>query len=207
MDPAGHAQLSSRLHCLETDEDFEVFFPWFRCAAAADRARFRSELNVLLGEAEFDGERPGFELDLIELRDLAAEYAGLCSQSSDMALVRPEPPAPTPRYSVHIRERDLDRVSRCESSLRALVDELLGTFLAQHPTAGGLLQRGSLKKMVNRGLWQIDLPHGFRLVYRVDEEDRSVHVTYLGPHPDSRAVDGRVDWIRRAVHARRYSGS
>lgn len=94
MDQAGLDQLISRLRCLETDEEFEVVFPWFRCAEPPDRSRFRSELELLLCEAEVDRGPHGFEFDLDELGDLAAEYAGRCGHSSGAAILIPEPSTP-----------------------------------------------------------------------------------------------------------------
>ena len=53
-------------------------------------------------------------------------------------------------------------------------------------------------------VWQVDLPDGYRLRYFVEEERRTVHVVYLGPHPDG-DQDGR-ERTARAGARRRQSG-
>jgi mRNA-degrading endonuclease RelE of RelBE toxin-antitoxin system len=44
---------------------------------------------------------------------------------------------------------------------------------------------GKTKQLKGRlaGVFQYDLPSGYRLWYRVDQETRTVTVLYIGPHP------------------------
>ena len=44
---------------------------------------------------------------------------------------------------------------------------------------------GKTKQLKGRltGLFQYDLPSGYRLWYRVDQTTRTVTVLYIGPHP------------------------
>ena len=83
--------------------------------------------------------------------------------------------------------------------------DLLCRFLPAHPTCAARLERGRLKKLANRDIWQIDLPDGYRLRFFVAEPERTVHVVYLGPHPDG-PVDGREQAIRALVRRRRHGG-
>lgn len=83
------------------------------------------------------------------------------------------------------------------------VSELLQRFLPYSPTDVERLERGRLKKLGNRAVWQIQLPDGYRLRYFIAEPERIVHVVYLGPHPDGDA-DGREQIVRAAVRRSRF---
>jgi mRNA-degrading endonuclease RelE of RelBE toxin-antitoxin system len=107
-------------------------------------------------------------------------------------------------YEVSIRPRELRALERAAPGVQRAARDLLAGFLAQHPTDTLRLQRGRLKKMGDRGIWQIELPDGYRLRYFVEEERRTVHVVYLGQHPDG-GEDGR-ERTARAGARRRQSG-
>jgi mRNA-degrading endonuclease RelE of RelBE toxin-antitoxin system len=172
--------------------------PWAGRLSPADRRRLRSELELLLGEPEVTGE----PLDWPEVWDLLREYAGLAEW--DGPLVDGAEEAEQSLYEVAIRPRELRALERAAPGVQRAARDLLARFLAQHPTDTLRLQRGRLKKMGDRGIWQIELPDGYRLRYFVEEERRTVHVVYLGPHPDG-GEDGR-ERTARAGARRRQSG-
>jgi hypothetical protein len=87
--------------------------------------------------------------------------------------------------------------------VRQTAQELLDGFLRLHPTAHHRLPRGRLKKLSERGVWQVELPGGYRLRYHVAEPERTVYVVYLGPHPDG-AADGREEDVRARVQRARH---
>ena len=176
----------------------EALLPWVVRLALADRRRFRSDLELLLGEPE----RTGEPLDWPEVWEILREYAGLAEW--DGPLVDGADEAEESPYHVAIRPRELCALERAAPGVQRAARDLLAGFLAQHPTDTLRLERGRVKKMENRGVWQIELPDGYRLRYFVEEERQRVHVVYLGPHPDG-DQDGRERTARASVR-RRQSG-
>ena len=61
--------------------------------------------------------------------------------------------------------------------------KFLGGHASQSPTTS---IPGSLKELKGdwKGYWQYDVSMDIKLIYRVDEESRTVYVDYLGPHPE-----------------------
>jgi mRNA-degrading endonuclease RelE of RelBE toxin-antitoxin system len=174
----------------------ECCLPWADRLAPAERRRFREELELLLGEPELTGE----PLDWPEVWELLREYAGLAGWEGP--LLDGAEAAEAKPYQVAMRARERRAVERAAPGVQRAAWDLLDGFLARYPTDTPRLERGRLKKMGNRGVWQIDLPDGYRLRYFVEEERRTVHVVYLGPHPDGDA-DGRERTARAAVRRRR----
>ena len=58
----------------------------------------------------------------------------------------------------------------------------IDTHLRHHPTQRIPAKLKQLKGALS-GVWQYDLPSGYRLWYRVDSEARLVSLIYIGPHP------------------------
>lgn len=60
--------------------------------------------------------------------------------------------------------------------------QFIDDHLCHHPTQH---IPEKLKRLKGRlaGVWQYDLPSGYRLWYCVDEDARLVRVIYIGPHP------------------------
>src|SRR5205809_2476787 len=152
------------------------FLPWEGRLAPADRQRLRSELELVLGEPELTGE----PLDWPEVWEILREYAGLAGW--DGPLVETVDATDESPYHLAIRPRELRALERAAPGVQRAARDLLAGLLARHPTDTLRLERGRVKKMGNRGVRQIELPDGYRLRYFVEEERRTVHVVYLGPH-------------------------
>jgi mRNA-degrading endonuclease RelE of RelBE toxin-antitoxin system len=58
-------------------------------------------------------------------------------------------------------------------------------ILRTHPK-GSRETHGTIKKM-DRDIWQLDLPSGYRLEYTVVDTDRVVLVLFIGNHDDAAA--------------------
>ncbi len=44
---------------------------------------------------------------------------------------------------------------------------------------------GKLKGRKWRGTWHYELAYHYRIHYKIDETDKTVKITYVGPHPTS----------------------
>ena len=58
----------------------------------------------------------------------------------------------------------------------------IDTHLRHHPTQRIPSKLKQLKGPL-LGVWQYDLPSGYRLWYRIDSDAQIVSVIYIGPHP------------------------
>jgi mRNA-degrading endonuclease RelE of RelBE toxin-antitoxin system len=174
--------------------------PWTERLSVQQRHRLRRDLALLLAEPEVTGE----PLDWREIEDVLREYAEVAGWAGPVADV---PPAiePDACYAVEVRSEEVRALERASPAVRQAARDLLFRFLPLHPTDGERLGRGRLKKMGNRGIWQIDLPDGYRLRYFVAEPERTVFVVYLGPHPDGEA-DGREQAVQAMIQRRRHGG-
>jgi hypothetical protein len=174
--------------------------PWLECLSPADRDRFRRELAlVLLEEPEMSGEPP----DWGEVGEILADWAELAGWEgplTDGASALEEG-----TFCVHLRPCDEQRLKRAPASVQRTVEQLLAQFLRTTPTDAEQLPRGQLKKLSERGVWQVELPGGYRVRYLVDKPARTVHIVYFGPHPDG-DPRGREQTVRSRVR-RQYAGS
>ena len=194
--PSESPGLAARLAAYCAGED--SLLPWADRLAPPDRQRLRSDLELVLDEPEHTGE----PLDWPEVWEILREYAALAEWDGPLAEVIGE--AVESPYHVAVRPRELRVLERAAPGVQRAARDLLAGFLARHPTDYLRLERGRVKKMGNRGVRQIELPDGYRLRYFVEEERRTVHVVYLGPHPDG-DEDGR-ERTARAGARRRQSG-
>jgi len=169
--------------------------PWIARLPAEEQARMRRDLALVLAEPESTGE----PLDWREIGDILREYAELAGWSGPP--VQRAVPSPT-AFRVDVRAQEIRALKRASPAVQRVANDLLTGFLAQNPTDPKRLEAGNLKKMANRGIWQIDLPDGYRLRYHVDASKRMVYVVYLGPHPDGQA-DGRERTVRATIQRRR----
>ena len=180
-------------------EDTEGPVPFAHLLSKDDLGRLLSDLATVLAEPDQHGEL----LDSAELIDILREYAEIAGWGGPIleGIRSPVAPPESP-YTVDIPVRDLKTLQAASPAVRRVVEEIISGPLVQSPhgIAGEITQR--VKKLPDRDLWQVYLPDGFRLRYYIDEPERTVRVTYLGPHPDSRN-EGRDDAVRQAVHRRR----
>jgi hypothetical protein len=160
-----------------------------------ERRWLREDLRLVLAEPLSNGE----PLDRREILDILAEYAELAGHAGPLVTYVPQAPA---AYGMDIRQRDLRDLRSASPAVQTAFSELQAGFLASSPEDPEKLRTGQIKKMPDRALWQIDLPDGWRLRYIVDEETKTVHVVYLGPHPDG-AADGRERAVLAALNRRR----
>jgi hypothetical protein len=175
----------------------DALVPWLARLDAADHARLCADLVLVLSEPALTGE----PLDWREVEDILTEYADHAGWRGEL-LAPPSPDAVAP-YRVELRPDDLRELARASGAVQQAAQALLVEFLPYHPTAGARLERGRLKKLANRDLWQVELPGGYRLRYLVDEREQVVYVVYLGPHPDGPA-DGREAAIRALIQRQRH---
>ncbi len=188
------------LETLVRTEEITDTLPWSTELSPPDRARLRHDLALLLAEPETTGEL----LDWSEVEDVLAEFAGLAGWDGPLLGSAPQLSA-EPVYRIEVRRQDLRLLERASPAVRQVAQEVLSRFLPLHPTAGDRLTRGQFKRLPDRGLWQIDLPDGYRLRFFLDEGARTVHVVYLGPHPEGE-VRGREERVRAAVNRVRCGG-
>ena len=90
----------------------------------------------------------------------------------------------TPVYQVRLRKDAEKALQTLPEHITDQAREFIGDHLRHHPTR---YIPGKLKRLKGRlsDTWQYDLPSGYRLWYRVDEDTRLVSVDYIGPHPSS----------------------
>jgi len=174
--------------------------PWAARLCDSELRRLRNDLRLVLSEPAVTGEA----LDWREVQDILDEYSGAVDWDGELLPVADTPPPDAP-YRVKLRSDDRDVLESASSAVRLAAQDALSRFLPFHPTSAARLERGRLKKLANRDVWQIDLPDGYRLRFFVAEPERTVHVVYLGPHPDGTA-DGREHAIRAGVQRRRHGG-
>ena len=196
--PAADPELARILHRFANEGTLpgEVL-PWAAQLSAQDRMRLRGELALVLAEPALTGE----PLDWREVMDILCEYAEMAEWDGPRILL-PSEGAPAD-YRVDVRPGEVRALERASAAVQQAARELLSEFLPRHPRDAERLTRGRLKKMSNRGVWQIELPDGYRLRYFVDESERTVHVVYLGPHPDGYA-GGREQTLQALVQRRRH---
>lgn len=168
---------------------------WVDRLAPKERERLRRDLALILSEPEMIGE----PLDWREIADILREYAELAGWAG--ALIQ-ETATACASFRVDVRQQELRVLAKASPAVQRAANALLTGFLAQHPTDIQRLETGQIKKMANRAIWQIDLPDGYRLRYRVDEVEQVVYVVYLGPHPDGMA-EGRERAVRARMRPRR----
>jgi hypothetical protein len=181
------------------DEAAGSLLPWSDRLDPEGRVQLRADLALVLSEPALTGE----PLDWREIREILREWAEAAGWEG--ALVQCGGLPPDGPYAIDLRPRDTDALAAASAAVQAAVNSLLAEFLPAHPTAIRLLPRGHLKKLKNRDIWQIELPDGYRLRYYVDKLERTVHVTYLGPHPD-RDPRGREQSVRSRVQRERHEG-
>ncbi len=178
-------------------EPAESVLPWAGRLSHQDRERLRDELALVLSEPAETGE----PLDWQELQNLLREWAE--TAGADGVLIRMDDWPHEGRYAVDLRDRDLAALATASPAVQTAFYTLITRFLPHYPTAGHLLPCGRLKKLKNRGSWQIELPDGYRLRYVVDKLERTIYVTYLGPHPD-RDTSGREHAARARMCLERH---
>jgi hypothetical protein len=189
--------LQSRLEAFARGQEVAgAVLPWAARLSPHNRERLRSELSLVLSEPHATGE----PVDWREIDEILREWAEAAGWEG--ALVSPDTPSLEGPYSVELRTADAEALAGASAAVQEAMYALLTQFLPLHPTAGDRLPRGRLKKLADRGVWQIELPDGYRLRYLVDEEVKAVHVTYLGPHPD-RDTGGRERAARTRMRQRR----
>jgi mRNA-degrading endonuclease RelE of RelBE toxin-antitoxin system len=82
-----------------------------------------------------------------------------------------------------ILKRDAAKALRTiPSHIAQQAQGLIDTHLRHHPTQRIPSKLKQLKGDLS-GIWQYDLPSGYRLWYRVDLDAKMVFVIYIGPHP------------------------
>lgn len=174
--------------------------PWVSRLSPREQGWLRDDLALVLAEPESTGE----PLDWRELTEILREAAELASWEGPL-LLPPPSEAPERAYAVDLRPDDLRALEAAPPAVQHALRDLRERFLPAHPTSAARLERGRLKKLANRDIWQVDLPDGYRLRYFVAEPERTVYVVYLGPHPDG-AADGREQAVRARVQRRRHGG-
>jgi len=192
-DPGLHAGLEAFAQGQERDAPV---LTWAARLSPPDRERLRSELALVLSEPQAAGE----PVDWREIEEILREWAEVAGWEG--ALISTAAPAPGGPYMVELRSAEAEALTGASSAVQEAMYALLTQFLPLHPTAGDRLPRGRLKKLQNREAWQIELPDGYRLRYFVDQPERTVHVIYLGPHPD-RDTSGRERAARTRMQQRR----
>lgn len=170
--------LRARLEAFARGRGDEELLPWVERLSPLDQRRLREDLAVVLSEPETTGE----PLDWREIGNILQEWAEIAGWE-DVTL-RAGALAPDGAFTVDLRPQDRQALERASPAVQRATAHLLAEFLPYYPTVGFLLPRGRLKKMRDRDLWQLHLPDGYRLRYLVDKVARTVHVVYLGPHPD-----------------------
>lgn len=177
--------------------------PWAAELPPLEQERLRQDLSLLLREPEATGE----PLDWREVADILQEYASVAGWDGPVVAATAEDEAPVVGdYRVDLRPQDARVLESASPAVRRTTQEIITQFLTVAPKDATQLQRGDLKKLGNRDIWQIDLPDGYRLRYYLDEAERVVYVVYLGPHPDG-AVEGRERSVRALVQRRRHEGT
>jgi mRNA-degrading endonuclease RelE of RelBE toxin-antitoxin system len=87
-----------------------------------------------------------------------------------------------PTYQVKLHRDARRSFSDLPDHIRIAAREFIEQILPSNP-----LERipHKTKKLKGRlaGIIQYDLPSGYRLWYRVDQETQTVYVIYAGPHP------------------------
>ena len=152
--------------------------PWADRLAARERRLLRQDLLlVLLEEPRTTGE----PIDWREIEEILRDYAEIAGWQGALTAESDEPALGN--FVVQIRPRDRERLAAAPAAVQRAATLLLASFLACAPTDRAALPRGQLQKITDRGMWQIDLPDGYRLRYVVDDPGRTVRVVYLGPHP------------------------
>lgn len=106
-------------------------------------------------------------------------------------------------YSIELLAHDAGVLATAGPAVQKTIYSLLIRFLAHDPTAGHLLPRGWLLKLNEPHGWQLRLPDGYRLRYRVDRRERLVRVTYLGRRAYRRTASWR-EIPRSSLQRRRY---
>jgi hypothetical protein len=172
--------------------------PWADRLCDQASKRLRQDLAVVLSEPE----RTAEPLDWREIGHILREYAETVAWQGELILPRDAPPDGA-EYRVEVRAQDLRALERASAAVQQAAREVLARFLPVHPTAHDRLTRGSLKKLGNRFIWQIELPDGYRLRYYVAEPERTVYVVYLGPHPDG-DMSGREEAVIAMVQRNRH---
>lgn len=194
------AELFRLLKAYVAGENSNSLLPWANRLSAADELRLRGDLAVVLAEPEVTGEN----LDWREIEEIFAEHAALYGWNGP--LIEPDStPTAEGSFTVDVRSQDLRGLERASPAVQEVARAVLTRFLPHHPTLAERLERGQLKRLSDRDLWQIDLPDGYRLRFLVDEPAAIVHVVYLGPHPDGE-VRGREQVLKAARNRTRYGG-
>jgi hypothetical protein len=207
-DPRFVDSLLAFAHGRETETSV---LPWVNRLSSHDQERLRRDLALVLSEPAETGE----PLDWQEIATLLREWAEAAGETVELVQldslrVKKGPPAgaafaprrvfdpPEGLYSIDLPARDTEALATASAAVQTAFYTLVTRFLAHHPTAGHLLPYGRLKKLENRGSWQVEMPDGYRLRYVVDKLERTVYVTYLGPHPD-RDTRGREQSARSRI--------
>lgn len=88
----------------------------------------------------------------------------------------------TPAYQVTLKKDAAKALDIIPQHIAEDARDFIVSHLQYHPTQYIV---GKLKRLKGRlsGIWQYDLPSGYRLRYSVDEDAHKVQVIYLGPHP------------------------
>ncbi len=105
-----------------------------------------------------------------------------------MAVDRPKPP-----YEVRLTEEDWDKLKKLprESQQEQAFTYLWGP-ISYAPTASIPGKIKALKEEY-RGLYELVIGDGYRIIYRVDEAAKQVLIEEIGPHPDwRRSRGGRI---------------
>src|SRR5262249_59109536 len=143
------------------------------------RGRRGGDLEVVLAEPGAAGE----PLDWQAIGDILEEWAEIAGWEGPLIeeSLTPAEESSGGCFSVDLRPRDARTLACAPAGVQRAMQVLLTEFLPVHPTVGERLPRGQLKKLKNRGFWQIDLSDGYRLRYSVDKPGRVVYILYFGP--------------------------
>lgn len=197
-EPPDPALVSSLERFARDEAGSADLLPWAGWLSPGSLTRLRGDLHLVLSEPVGTGEA----LDWREVQDILDEYAGELGWDGEL-IAAPAARIEHAPYAVVVRPVDLIALERASAAVQTAARDVLKRFLRFHPTSAARLERGHLKKLANRDVWRIQLPDGYRLRYFVAQPERTVHVVYLGPHPDGDA-DGREQAIRAKVQRRRH---
>lgn len=171
-------ELAERLEAIaRRNREGEAAPVWVDGLSLVDRQRMTTDFSVILEEPALTAE----PLDWRELLEILREYAPLAGWEGPLFDDAPDDLGATP-YRVEIRDHERRAIELASPAVQRVVREVVRDFLSINPSERDRLVRGQIKKMANLGVWQIDLPDGYRMQYQVDEPARTVNVTYLGPH-------------------------
>jgi mRNA-degrading endonuclease RelE of RelBE toxin-antitoxin system len=97
-----------------------------------------------------------------------------------------------PPYRVVLGRNVAEAIRRFRRDRREKTEAFLAEHASVTPTT---VITGKLKHLrgQRRNYYQFDIDRSYRLIYRVDEAERTMYVEYAGPHPDwAKSRTGRI---------------